>query len=333
MVLLRAVERVGLCALGACVVALVLMPILVSRGEPTGGLVAATLGAACLVGLLWGMISRPSKLAAAAEADRQLRLADLLGTALTLHRSRPADDMERAVLALADARCRQAVPSAVVLNRLGARSWGGIGLALALVMGLNLLGPDPARSANRAATGPGSWLDADPGHDQADPLAASPRTPDLRRMKTGSGADEDPDSSKTESTETSTSPSAPVASTDAHTEEPGGGSPDVAGAGAAQSTVKSTGTAPLPVASGNSTPPATGGSDTAGGGSGSAPDLSKPAGKTGSAAGGDTLRRRPAPVWQSDGWAADREAAGNAIRGGRVPDEYRDLVRGYFQRD
>jgi hypothetical protein len=333
MVLLRAVERVGLCVLGACVVALVLMPILVSRGESTGGLVGATLGMACFVGLLWAVISRPSKLAAAAEVDRQLRLADLLATALMLPRDRQGDEMERAVLAVADARCRQASASAVVLNRLGARSWGGIGLALALVMGLNLLGPDPARSANRTATSQESWLDAEPGREQANPLAATPRTPDLRRVKAGSGADEDPASAKTESTDTETSPSSPVAANPRDSGEAGDGGAEGAGAGAAQSKPKSGDSSPLTVAPGTGGASASAGSVARGGGSGTAADPGQPGGKAGSSAGGEIGRRRPAPVWQSERWAADREAAGNAIRDGRVPDEYRDVVRGYFQRD
>jgi hypothetical protein len=43
--------------------------------------------------------------------------------------------------------------------------------------------------------------------------------------------------------------------------------------------------------------------------------------------------RRPAPVWESQGWADDRGAAEAAVQSGRVPDAYRDLVRGYFQAD
>jgi hypothetical protein len=153
-------------------------------------------------------------------------------------------------------------------------------------------------------------------------------------MKPGQGADEDPESAKSESTDPVSSPSSLVAATDANAKEPGGGgSPDGGGAGAAQSKTRPTDTSPLPVAAGktNSSPP--GDSISGGGGSGTAADAGQPGGKSGSRAGGETSRRRPAPVWQSDGWAADREAAGNAVREGRVPAEYRDVVRGYFQRD
>src|SRR5437762_14229537 len=82
MVLLRGLERVGLCVLGGCAVALILMPILIWRGQGTGEFVGATLGAAALAGLGWAVAVRPTKLAAAMAADGQLRLSDLLGTAL-----------------------------------------------------------------------------------------------------------------------------------------------------------------------------------------------------------------------------------------------------------
>src|SRR5260221_12941001 len=84
MLLLGGLERVGLCVLGGCAVSLILMPILIWRGQGVWELLAATLGAAAVAGAAWGIAARPTKLAAAMEADRQLKLSDLLGTALTL---------------------------------------------------------------------------------------------------------------------------------------------------------------------------------------------------------------------------------------------------------
>jgi hypothetical protein len=46
-------------------------------------------------------------------------------------------------------------------------------------------------------------------------------------------------------------------------------------------------------------------------------------------AGHDSGAARVAP-WQSASWSADRAAAVEALRSGRVPDAYRDLVRAYF---
>jgi len=37
-----------------------------------------------------------------------------------------------------------------------------------------------------------------------------------------------------------------------------------------------------------------------------------------------------APAWQSPSWPAAREDALSAVRDGRINDEYRDLVREYF---
>src|SRR5689334_16119817 len=77
MVVVRAVERVGLCVLAGCVVALALMPVLMYRGEATGAFVLAAVGTGAAAGLAWAMTSRPTRLAAAMAADRQLRLSDL----------------------------------------------------------------------------------------------------------------------------------------------------------------------------------------------------------------------------------------------------------------
>jgi len=37
------------------------------------------------------------------------------------------------------------------------------------------------------------------------------------------------------------------------------------------------------------------------------------------------------PPWSSSSWDADRAAVGEAVRSGRVPDAYRDVVREYFR--
>ena len=39
----------------------------------------------------------------------------------------------------------------------------------------------------------------------------------------------------------------------------------------------------------------------------------------------------PAPPWSSPSWRADGEAAGEAVRSGRVPEAYRDVVTEYFR--
>jgi hypothetical protein len=39
-----------------------------------------------------------------------------------------------------------------------------------------------------------------------------------------------------------------------------------------------------------------------------------------------------APAWRSSDWSDAREQALSAVRDGKVRDEYRDLVREYFDR-
>src|SRR5205823_8030664 len=73
MVLLRALERMGICVLAGCVISLILMPILIWRGQATFELLAASLGTGAFAGLVWGIASRPTRLTAAVEADRQLK--------------------------------------------------------------------------------------------------------------------------------------------------------------------------------------------------------------------------------------------------------------------
>src|SRR4051794_28609040 len=108
-VLLRLTERAGLGTLAGAAAAVVLLALAIWKAWPVGGTVAlAAVGVGTLLGLLWGVIRRPRPLAAAVEADRQLGLHDLLGTALVMRRQlNGADDpWAAAVLAVAEDRCR-----------------------------------------------------------------------------------------------------------------------------------------------------------------------------------------------------------------------------------
>ena len=55
-------------------------------------------------------------------------------------------------------------------------------------------------------------------------------------------------------------------------------------------------------------------------------------GTAGGALTDEDAERAAPPPWQQQSWGAAVEAAGEAVRDGRVGDEYRDLVRGYFDR-
>jgi hypothetical protein len=326
MVLLRAVERLGLCALAACAACLILMPILIWRGQATTPLVAAALGAGLLAGLAWGVVSRPTQLAAAIEADRQLGFSDLLGTAWLLRQNGTVDPVEQMVLAMATARCRAASPSTVVLNRLGVRSWGGIALAGALVGGLGLLGSGGSNAEARVQA-PRTWQEIEAAQDQAD-AAHRITTPDLRRAKPGNGSDDD-DASSTPQTHTEDSTTA--AATNSASENGAGGANDGTGAGAGHSASKTaTQTPQHPITGGASNATHTGA--TGNGGGGASVDSGHGSGTSGASAGAGGTRRA-APVWRGQTWATDQQTARQALRSGQVPEAYRDLVREYFERN
>src|SRR5688572_24672157 len=84
LVAVRALESAGLGALIGCGLAVLLIPLLVWRGQsplvPAVGVVV--LGA--VGGLASSVSRRPTRLDGAMEADRQLHLDDLLGTAVAV---------------------------------------------------------------------------------------------------------------------------------------------------------------------------------------------------------------------------------------------------------
>lgn len=326
MVVMRFIERVGVSVLGGCGVLALLMPVLIWRHQPTGSLVLATLAVACVAGLSWALIGRPTPLAAAMEADRQLRLAELLSTALSM-RGGDDDPFARVVLASAEARCAGASPSSVILNRLGARSWGGIGLALLLVGVVAVMTSESPRTQLSAAA-PRTWQELEDQRlaDQVSRAAPTARTPDYRRPKTGSGGDEnDPIKS---GTPTATDTTTTAAKTTANDNKTGASDEGTgAGAGTSASTAK-TGTTIKPVTGG--TAASTQGQTTSTGGD----STTAASGGTGAGASGQgTAPRRPAPAWQSTDWPQIQSQARQAVSEGRVPAPYQDLVRDYFQRD
>jgi hypothetical protein len=333
MVALRGLERVGLCILGGCAATLVLMPILIWRGQGTGELLAVVLGAAAMAGIGWGLAARPTKLAAAMEADRQLGWSDLLGTAWMLRRGVAAEmaDMERTVLAMAEARCAGTAASAVVLHRLGVRGWGGIGLAGALVVGVSLFGGDPNRAAAaRSATGPRSWQEIEAMQERGN-AARTSASADYRRARPGLGGDDDDPSSSTSTTADAASGAAAASEA---AKNGAGGAQEGSGAGAGQSASRAGGgNTAKPIAGGDANANSgNAGATSAGGGGTASVNSANGSGRSGSSAGANAARKA-APVWRGDGWPADQEAARVAIQSGRVPDAYREMVRDYFERE
>ena len=151
----RTLERVGLCTVVACGFAAVLAALLIYRGEPALSLILAVMLAGVVCGLLLALIHCPTPLDTAIEIDRQLNLHDLLATALSLEQGRVAEhdpfdsSWRQTVLAQAAQRVQSLQPRDLVLHRLGARAWGGIGLSSALVVTMGLISANPVISEAR----------------------------------------------------------------------------------------------------------------------------------------------------------------------------------------
>jgi hypothetical protein len=341
-VALRVLERTGLCVLVACGACALLIPLLLWQGQSALAPAVWVLAFAATGGLLWGGLRRPGRLEAAMEADRQLRLADLLGTALMLRKSPgAADPWAASVLATADARCRELSPSSVILHRLGARTWGGIGLATALVLAVALLASSPtdtraARSDAVAGDRPVA-SDASPAVDR--PLVAASPSGAPRSIPQGSGTDRDSgrpgltDSAQGKGPDTA--PRRPGESPDGR---PGAG--DTSGGTSGSSSTERRAARPPPKASAEgqgtaavgATRPSARASAGVGRASDPSADPSTADGALGSTAGATAGTAPATPPWAAPGFDSGARRAQEALDSGQVPAAYRDIVRKYFER-
>ena len=324
---LRLLERAGIGILLACAAAVPLLLIALWRDQPALPIAAVALIVGATAGVLWGILTRPTPIETALEVDRQLGWADLLGSALAVGEG-TGDPWAQAVTASADARCRGISPSSVILNRLGARAWGGIGLAASLVVTLGLLPTYPTLSEAREERPPAplhsllasranehSSFKAAPGGRRA---ARAEEPQDANATREGSGSDVAPDQ-KTGSpgAELTRPPRA-----DGNLEEQGSGSSrtDVKDSGAVPRAQQATGAA----SNSHGTNAAAGSGKSASSQQGSDEAVSGV---------GSTEQSAPsAPPWQSSDWPRQVQRAHEAMESGRVPDSYRDVVRGYFDR-
>jgi hypothetical protein len=344
--MLRAAEGMGLGALIGTAVGAMLLALLWWEGRAALGPSMGAVGFGALAGLVWGVARRPRLLEAATEADRQFGLADLLGSALVAgHGSvngRP-DPWAASLLALAEARCRTLAPSTVVLNRLGARAWGGIGLATALLLTLALLAGSPGdtraaranapdRSANVEAASEPSAQPEHPLLVVAGPQRAAPAESDNDDHSHPTPGAAPPDPNATDAANTPDAHAGPH-STESPTGESAGGT---SGSGQTKPPTAQPLSAPQPPAA-NESPvndPRASKANTPAGGAGGAASASgsHAPGMTGTASAGSPSPRNT-PPWQSDRWGQDAQQAREAIDSGRVPASYRDVVRKYFERD
>ena len=317
LVIVRAIERGGACAAVAAVFAIALAGAMLWRGDDALALAVRMLTTGALVGLMWGVARRPRLLDAAIAADRQLDLADLLATALAVANQRD-DPWARAVLAMADARFRSLSPDAIVLRKFGARAWGGIGLAGALVLTVGVLSTLPQNSRARQGSAAQPALSA---------IEVLPRPPDLtsvppaRTPKYNSASDSNAGDADDATRDSNSDASPPSASTSPRpsSQNPGGG--EIAG-----QTPAGVFAQPHPSGVGQDFPPG----QVATGGASSATPSDRPAASAGSSTGSVSGQSRT-PPWQTPSWPSDRQAALEASHAGQVPDQYRDVLREYFQ--
>jgi hypothetical protein len=312
----RTVEWIGLCSLAGSLLALPLIGVLSWRAQPAAGVVGMILALSVLAGIAVGVMKRPSLLDTAMSADRQLGLCDLLATAVMLPQVPYAQEpWRRTILSLAEDRCRMNRPSALVLNRLGARAWGGIGLSAALVVTLSLMTATPRQMVAevRDSMAP-AQADSAVQSGQRDAGRASV-TPHREASRAAIDESEDQGDEFIEGSGLS--------------ERSSGSALGAVGPGKAQTPDHAS--ASVQIRTSSPDPPAPRGRPAGGTGRGTAPHAQRDLTSVGGLGSGPN--GAAAAPWESAHWTAHQREAMESIRSGQIPDRYRDLVRAYFDRE
>jgi hypothetical protein len=329
-------ERIGLATLFACGVALLAVGVLLRHGRPALSLVELLLSVGIVAGGIWGFVSRPTVFQAALEIDRQTDSAELFSSAFIAYRAVdfPGNIWARAVVASAEKRCQAASMATIKLRRYGGREWGGILLAVALVFTLALLGPAPVHlldrdmaSANKAKSINADSLDSPQvkfiGSSENRPIVL-PDPDDLSPNSFGQDQTTaaDPSQEKPGDTRQSDAQASAAASTNGEGH----------GAARTHSPSNPANSQLTPHATESSKPASDKGTATANGaGSSTAVEKSTAESQNGMGAAANSHQATQSPEpWMSSNWPAQIKAAQKAIDGGRVPADYRELVRHYF---
>jgi hypothetical protein len=254
------------------------------------------------------------------EIDRQLNLPDLLSSALL---TTETSSFARALAHQAEGVTQNLLPSVLIFNRLGARSWSGIGLAAALVLTVAMMfsSPQPLRARS-----------SDAAHTESNHIAAlnatakSPRESAASDVRSHAARSEwntrhaaHPFESGSSSPQRSAARSSTIHNGSSVDNGSGGGTSRTNDHAQMLQPGK-----PSDTLHANEGIPAAGG---AGRATTAMPD--------GQAASSGVVSRDATfatPPWRKSSWQADRESGLDAARSGAVPDAYRDLVRDYFSR-
>ena len=338
LLLVRLLEAGARGAVAGSLVGATLVPLLLWRDVPTLLPSACVIVLGIVAGMLWVLGHRPTLIDAAAEADRQLNLSDLLGTAVGVRtvsresdRDAEAGPWRTTILAVADAACARHTPSQVILHRLNARAWGGVALAAAGVMTLSAL-TDQQPVARAAAGGAGKTFGGQ-GVVEYGSLTKGVTPPSSRAMARPQGTGPESSSDHTTVPRANTSTDDPAAGDSfANNSTRSGGTGDHGlGDGSARARTLPDSSPPPPAAARRGSAPFATQGD-AGFGSGVASMSPAPTGASGGSAAGESPPASTTPPWHTDAWGADARRAHEALDAGRVPDARRHLVREYFDR-
>lgn len=301
-------------AVGAAITAsvgLLLMSVLFWRGQAALAPAAWLLAIGALAGATRAIQGRPTLLQTAIEADRQLQLHDLLSTALCSRAWRDAP-FARTIQAQADAACRGGAVHDLILKRLSARAWGGIGLIWSLLLTVAMMTTSPIASRAQRNDSSYEWqyLDDTGQSKGSETINVMPKARAGREIG-GTGVNGDPD----QEGETSIAPRQGVDPSAPGREMPGSGASvqraSGNGSNSGRTDLAHVPTLPQPVF----------------------PELpAADGGVEGKYFEGNTsqLTNVDASAWRGIKRPTDRPVASPDIKSGNVPDMYRDMVREYF---
>jgi hypothetical protein len=322
--LIRIAESIAIATAIASAAGLVLIPILWSQGRSTLSPAFAMLSLGAISGLIWGISRRPTRFQAAVEADRQLNLHDLLGTIYLLS-DRPSDPWRESLAIVADAQCRSLRPSAVIVNRLGRRAWGGVGIVTSLLLATASFTARPINT-NAAAIATESNNPVSPPKIQPS-ISFENQNQQLTARPPGTGGTDDISNRTADQSQPVDSQADRSSQANRNESHSPAETNSSAGGGAATTDAKQ----PTPDSL-NATDANPASLHTSKSRAGPADPNAIPSEDSTAITATEKANQISTP-WTSKDWPADSIAAQAAINSGQVPDSDADLVRDYFRRD
>jgi hypothetical protein len=293
-----------------CAAAILWSILLILQGRPV--LPACALVVIGLViGIVLAAFIHVSPFQAAMDADRRYGLADLLASAWSVREKTPVSE---ALIAMADARCKELNPAKMgsIISR--PRAWAVTSLAAALVIALAFF---PAKGASSVAVNkPGDFFA---------PESSSGSNPEITQLRpNGAGSTDEPSNRATGDLPSSEAvPGGHAIGNEGLASSSGNDSASAGGVGRTSVSISK-----------SDLTPANGGNSLADGITASGGDLSDGKGQPGDSgaySGNGALHHPLVAAWQSNRWPTAQAAAIQSIQNGRIDPAYQDIVREYFQ--